>query len=191
MTTEPRHEDYPITPEVKKGFNTDEVFAVVKGINGFEIHEGFAVSIGRRAGESASKGFSTDADKGKTFCPGPGNTEVRTSEDVVKTVLKSTLTNVRHSLNPTMPETKAKKSATYSEHQEQLVAAIIAMVELPDEIDDIVAQQLYAELVTSFNSFMTVNDATIVGQLGNALNGIHHMVDALQTGFAYVTPAAQ
>lgn len=186
MTTEPTREDYPLNPEVEKAYSTDQVYEVVRTAltsdPEFLIHEGFMVSVGRRAGDNATKGFSTDADKGKIFCPGPQNEDVRTADQVVRTVLKSTLTCVRHNLNPEMPATKSKKSAEYEERQSALVEAILTFASMSEASDDEVRTAL-SQLEADFSSFMTRDESTDTERMGNSLNGVVHLVRKLQSQF--------
>ena len=185
MTTEPSRENYPIDPEVEKTFTADEVFEIVKGAFAdpeFEIHEGLVIGVGRRAGDNAAKGFSTDAEKAKIFCPGPLNEDARTATQVTKTVVKSILTIVRHELNPVMPETKSKKGPAYLERQDALAEAIIVFAGMSDVTDDEVREAL-ALLVTRFNEFMTRESGTDIDRMDNSLNGIVHLIRKLNYQF--------
>ncbi|MCA9347677.1 hypothetical protein KC930_03820 [Candidatus Saccharibacteria bacterium] len=178
MTHDPSKEGYPVQPELERQLNTDAVFEAVTTLTGFEICEGLFLGVGRRAGANSGKGFSTDAEKSKVFCPGPDNTDLRTPAKILRTVAGSALTITRHFVNPNMPETKAKKSDDYASRQAELVEMMIAFLKMHDATDEDVRNALDT-LESKFAEFMTTGDSTDTEQLSNALNGIVHLLDKL------------
>jgi hypothetical protein len=180
MTIEPRHEADPINPEAEKTFTTNEVFEAVAVLRDFEIHTGFTLSIGRRAGKNAAKGFSTDADEGKIFCPGAENPDQRSAEQVIKTVLKSTLTCVRHSLNKNMPATQAQKSEAYAGAQGELADAIVALSLIPDTTSE-EHEVAMAHATIQFDRFIKIDGSTLTEHLPKAFEHILDMIKTLQS----------
>jgi hypothetical protein len=185
MTTEPTREDYPIDPEREKTFSADEVFEGVRESFSdpeFEIYEGLKITVSRRAGKNASKGFSTDADKAKIFCPGSLNDDLRRASQIIEAVVKATVTCILHNANTSMSKTQTRKSNVYAHRQNTLVSEIITFVAMIGlESDD--THDALENLEASFNEFMIRDDATDVNRLGDSLNGIVQLVHKLNSQF--------